>query len=153
METLAASCCQILKHSCLTRLFFKASDSPSGLLRAGLTSELSCSVPFLSLDAHREILSYTNEQQNQVWHQLSFHIPLLMAVWLCQPSPIWKGPCPFSTNTLTYHEKSSVYQVPSFCFCIIHCPGQQGALGTAPQMTRHNYSTVETSREEQQLPK
>lgn len=40
--------------------------------------------------------------------------------------------------------------MPSFCFCIIHCPG---TLGIAPQMTRHNYSTVETTREEQQLPK
>lgn len=50
-------------------------------------------------------------------------------------------------------EKSSVYQMASFCFCLIHCPGQQGTLGTAPQMTRHNYSTVETTREEQQLPK
>lgn len=39
----------------LTRLFFKASDSHNGLLRADLTSEPSYSVPFLSWDTHREI--------------------------------------------------------------------------------------------------
>lgn len=100
-EMLVASCCRVLEHSWLTRLFFKASDSHSGLFRADLTSEPSCSVPFLSWDAHREIFPYANKQQNQVWHQLPFHISLLMVVWLCQPSPMWKGPCPFTTNTST----------------------------------------------------
>lgn len=99
---LAASCCHFLEHSRLTRLSFKASDSHSGLLRADLTSEHSCSVHFLSWDAHREIYPYTNKQQNQVWHQLPFHISLLMVVWLCQPSPTWKDPCPFTTDTLNH---------------------------------------------------
>jgi len=55
MEMLAAASSQVLRHSWLTRLFFKAQDSHTELLRADLTSAPSRSVPFLSWDAHREI--------------------------------------------------------------------------------------------------
>lgn len=47
--------------------------------------------------------------------------------WLCGFASLHSCgrvlPCPFTTYTVN-HEKSNVYRMPSFCFCVICCPGQ-----------------------------
>lgn len=156
IEMLAAACFWVLRHSWLTKLFFKARNSHSELLRADLTTEPPCSVPFLSWAVHKEIYPYTNEQQNWVQRQLPFpfHISPLKDMWLCQPSPY---PCPSSTNTHIYsHEEQCLLNsLPSLLHYSLSWTVRfgTGTLGSTLHMTRHIYSTVETTREEQQLPK
>lgn len=135
----AGSCLfQVLRQSWLTKLFFKARDSHSELLRADLISEPSCSAPFLSWAVHREIHPYTNKQQNWVQQQLPFpfHIFPLKGVWLCQPSP---SPCPSSTNTLTFaHEEQWLLNVlPSLLNYSLSWTARfsTGTLGTTLHMT------------------
>lgn len=131
---LVASCCQVLEHSWLTRLFSKASDSHSGLLLADLPSESSCSVPFLSWDAHREIFPHTNKQQNQVWHQLPFHIAPLDG---CMALPAFthvEGSLPFYYKHIHLTTRRAVsIKCPPFVFTLFTVLDSKEPLALFPK--------------------
>lgn len=52
-----------------------------------------------------------------------------------------------------YMRRAVSIKRPPFVFALFTVLDSKEPLVLAPQMTRHNYSTVETTGEEQQLPK